>query len=129
MIFKGGNKNVAIAVENGHVIKENLESSIELYPDQNFEYYNYADIFTAISRIYAGNDNIRVDGNNVFIRKEKSTFSAVPAIYMVNGKRALEIGDILTSEIKSIEIIPDGSSKYGTGAANGVVLVTTNQNK
>jgi hypothetical protein len=129
MIFKGGNKNIDLAVENSHVLKENLEKSIELYPDQNFEYYNYADIFTAISRIYAGNDNIRVTGNNVFIRKEKSTFSAVPAIYMVNGKRALEIGDILTSEIKSIEIIPDGSSIYGAGAANGVVMITTIQNK
>jgi hypothetical protein len=129
MIFKGGNKNVAVAVENGHVSKENLENSIELYPDQNFEYYNYADIFTAISRIYVGNDNIRVAGNEVYVRKEKSTFSAVPAIFIVNGKLALEIGDILTSNIESIEIIPDGSSKYGPGAANGVVLVTTVQNK
>jgi TonB-dependent starch-binding outer membrane protein SusC len=129
MIFKGGNKNVAVAVENGHVSKENLEKSIEQYPDQNFEYYNYADIFTAISRIYVGNDNIRVAGNEVYVRKEKSTFSAVPAIFIVNGKLALEIGDILTGNIESIEIIPDGSSKYGPGAANGVVFVTTIQNK
>jgi TonB-dependent starch-binding outer membrane protein SusC len=129
MIFKGGNKNVAVAVENGHVSKENLEKSIEQYPDQNFEYYNYADIFTAISRIYVGNDNIRVAGKEVYVRKEKSTFSAVPAIFIVNGRMALEIGDILTGNIESIEIIPDGSSKYGPGAANGVVLVTTIQNK
>lgn len=129
MIFKGGNKNIAVAVDNGHVSKENLESSIELYPDQNFEYYNYADIFTAISRIYAGNDNIRVAGKEVFVRKEAGTFSAVPALFMVNGRRAIEISDILTSEIESIEIIPDGSSKYGPGAANGVVLVTTIQNR
>jgi TonB-dependent starch-binding outer membrane protein SusC len=129
IIFKGGNKNVAVAVENGHVSKENLEKSIEQYPDQNFEYYNYADIFTAISRIYVGNDNIRVAGNEVYVRKEKSTFSAVPAIFIVNGRMALEIGDILTGNIESIEIIPDGSSKYGPGAANGVVLVTTFQNK
>ena len=129
LIFKGGNKNIDLAVENGHVSKENLEKSIELYPDQNFEYYNYADIFTAISRIYAGNDNIKVAGKEVFVRKEASTFSAVPALFMVNGRRAIEISDILTSEIESIEIIPDGSSKYGPGAANGVVLVTTVQNK
>jgi TonB-dependent starch-binding outer membrane protein SusC len=129
IIFKGGNKNVAVAVENGHVSKENLEKSIEQYPDQNFEYYNYADIFTAISRIYVGNDNIRVAGKEVYVRKEKSTFSAVPAIFIVNGRMALEIGDILTGNIESIEIIPDGSSKYGPGAANGVVLVTTFQNK
>jgi hypothetical protein len=125
MIFKGGNKNIDLAIENGHVSKENLENSIKLYPDQNYEYYNYADIFTAISKIYAGNDNIRVSGKEVYVRKEKSTFSAVPAIFIVNGKLALEISDILTSNIESIEIIPDGVSKYGPGAANGVVLVTT----
>lgn len=129
MIFKGGNKNIALAVENGHVSKENLENSIKLYPDQNYEYYNYADVFAAISKIYAGNDNIKVTGKDVFVRKENSTFSAVPAIFILNGRRALEISDILTSDIKSIEIIPDGSSKYGPGAANGVVLVTTVQNK
>lgn len=124
MIFKGGNKNIALAIENGHVSKENLEESIKLHSDQNYEYYNYADVFTAISRIYAGNDNIKVNGKEVFVRKEASTFSAVPAIFIVNGRLALEISDILTSEIESIEIIPDGSSKYGPGAANGVVLIT-----
>lgn len=129
LIFKDGNKNSALAVENGHVSKENLDKSIALYPDQNFEYYNYADIFTAISRIYAGNDNIRVTGKEVFVRKENSTFSAVPALFMVNGRRAIEISDILTSDIESIEIIPDGTSMYGPGAANGVVLVTTIKNK
>ena len=46
---------------------------------------------------------------------------------MVNGKRALDLSEILTGDIVSIEIIPDGSSKYGPGAANGVVLVTTLQ--
>jgi len=129
MIFKGGNKNIALAFENGHVSKENLEKSIELYPDQNFEYYGYADIFSAISKIYAGNDNIKVNGKDVFVRKEKSTFSAAPAVFIVNGRMALEIGDILTGTIESIEIIPDGSSKYGPRAANGVVFITTNQNK
>jgi TonB-dependent SusC/RagA subfamily outer membrane receptor len=129
LIFKGGNKNIALAVDNGHVSKENLDKSIALYPDQNFEYYNYADIFTAISRIYAGNDNIKVNGKEVYVRKENSTFSAVPAIFIVNGKRALDLSEILTGDIESIEIIPDGSSKYGNGAANGVVLVTTIQNK
>lgn len=124
LIFKGGNKNMELAVVNGHTSKERLESSVELHPDQNFEYYNYSDIFTAISRIYAGNDNIRVSGKEVYVRKEQSTFSAVPAIFIVNGRRALEISDILTSDIESIEIIPDGSSKYGPGAANGVVLIT-----
>ena len=125
MIFKGGEKNMKLAVENDHVNKEDLENSISLYPDQNYEYFNYADIFSAISKIYAGNDNIKVRGNEVYVRKEKSTFSAAPAIFIVNGKLALEIKDILPGDIESIEIIPDGSKQYGPGAANGVVFIKT----
>ena len=123
MIFKGGNKNFALAVENGHVSKENLDKSFALHPDQNFEYYNYADIFTAISKIYASNDNVNVRGNSVYIRAENSSFSSYPAIFIVNGKLALEISDILPSDIESIELVPDGSSLYGPGAANGVVII------
>jgi hypothetical protein len=125
LIFKGGDKNMALATENGHVVKEDLENSVKMYPDQNYEYFNYPDIFTAIEKIYAGNDNISVKGKEVFIKKKNSTFSAVPAIIIVNGKLALDVSNILTNQIESIEIIPDGSTKYGPGAANGVVLITT----
>lgn len=125
MIFKGGNKNIALAVENKHVTKEKLENSIQVYADQNYEYYNYTDVPNAISRIYAGNDNISVRGNQVFVRKDNSSASSYPAIWIVNGKLALDVSNIMTRDIESIEIIPDGSSKYGAGAANGVVMITT----
>lgn len=125
MIFKGGNKNIALAVEGNHVSLENLENEIKLHSDQNVEYYNYPDIFTAINRIYASNDDIIVRNNNVYVRKENSQFSSYPAIFIVNGKLALEIKDIMPRDIESIEIIPDGSKQYGPGAANGAVLITT----
>jgi hypothetical protein len=126
MIFNGGEKNIIKAVENGHVSKKELENSILLYPDQNYEYYNYPDIFNAISKIYAGNDNITVRGNAVYVRSGNATFSRSPAIFILNGKLALDVSDILPRDIESIEIIPDGSSQYGPGAANGVVFITTN---
>lgn len=127
MIFKGGDKNIALAVDNNIVTKEKLENSIKLHPDQNYEYYNYPDIYSAIDRIYASNHNINVRGNSVYVRKEQNIGSAYPAIYIVNGNLALDIRDIQTRDIESIEIIPDGSDKYGPGAANGVVLITTIQ--
>ncbi len=125
MIFKGGDKNVALATDNGIVTKEKLENSIQLHADQNYEYFSYPDVLTAIGKIYAGNDNISVGGGGVYVRNDKNTFSAVPAIFIVNGKLALDLSNITTRDIESIEIIPDGSSKYGPGAANGVVLITT----
>jgi hypothetical protein len=128
LIFKGGDKNIRLATENEHVAKDDLKKSIELYYDQNVEYFNYPDIFTAIDRIYIGNDNIKVKGRSVFVRTENEPFSAVPAIFIVNEKLALEIHDIMPSDIERIEIIPDGSAQYGPGAANGVVLIKTVKN-
>lgn len=126
MIFKGGEKNMNLAVENNHVSKADLENSISTHPDQNYEYFTYPNIFDAISKIYASDDNISVRGRRVFVKHENSTFSASPAIWILNGKMALDVSDILTGNIESIEIIPDGSSQYGPGAANGVVFITTN---
>jgi len=125
LIFKGGDKNIQLATENEHLAMEDLKKSIELHFDQNVEYFNYPDIFTAIDRIYISDDNIRVKGRSVFVRTENEPFSAVPAIFIVNEKLALEIHDIMPSDIERIEIIADGSSQYGPGAANGVVRVTT----
>ncbi len=127
MIFKGGDKNMAVAVQSNHVKKEDLEYSIQNHPDQNFEYYNYPDVFTAICRVYAGNDNIRVMADGVHVRNDKNTFSAAPAIFIVDGNLALDLQDIQPRDVESIEIIPDGSKQYGPGAANGVVLITTNR--
>ena len=125
LIFSGGEKNIQLATENDHVSKADLENAIQIHSDQNVEYFSFPDVFTAIDRIYKGNDNIRVLGQSVFVRSENQTFSAAPAIFIVNGKLALEIKDIMPADIERIEIIPDGSQQYGPGAANGVVFINT----
>lgn len=128
LIFKGGQKNEIMAVENGHVSREDLALCISTQSDQNYEYFNYPDIFSAISRIYASDDNVKVRGNEVYIRSENASFSSYPAIFIVNGKLALDLSNILTRDIESIELIPDGSRQYGPGAANGVVSIKTLNN-
>ena len=128
MIFKGGPKNEKLAVENGYVSAEDLALCISTQADQNYEYYNYPDIFSAISKIYASDDNVKVRGNEVYIRTKNASFSSYPAIFIVNGKLALDLSNILTRDIESIELIPDGSRQYGPGAANGAVIIKTVNN-
>jgi hypothetical protein len=125
MIFKGGPKNENLAVENGHVSKADLVLRISTQSDQNYEYYNYPDILSAISKIYASDDKVKVGGGGVYIRSGNSSFSNYPAIFIVNGKLALDLSNIVPRDIESIELMPDGSKQYGPGAANGVVLVKT----
>ena len=125
MIFKGGEKNMNLAVENGHVTKEDLEFSIKNHPHLNYQYFGYENIYEAIDKIWASDLNVKVRGRSVFVRKEKSTFSGTPAIFIVNGKLSLDVSDMLTSNIESIEIIPDGSDQYGPNASHGVVFVKT----
>lgn len=125
MIINEGVKNMQAAVSTGHVTEEKLNNSIQNFPEYNHNYYNYTDVFSAIKRIYAGNQNISVRENSVFVRKENSLFSASPAIFIIDGKLALEISDILMGNIEAIKIIPDGSARYGIRASSGVVIIST----
>ena len=80
------------AVNGEHVDEAQLKEAIELFPEYNFNFYNYSDIFTLISKVYQDNYNIDVRGNSVFVRKDnRENFSRTPAVYIVNGRPALEI--------------------------------------
>ncbi len=126
MIFNESSKNVKEAVAAGHVSEESLLHSINEFHEYNYHYYNYADIFTLIDKIYEDNFDIKVNDKTVFVRPDnKSNFPPTPAIFMVNGKVALEIADILPANIQTLKVIADGSSRFGRMAANGVVIITT----
>jgi len=126
MILKTGSKSQEAAVNNGHVTEDDLLQSIESFPEYNFNYYNYPDVYTLIDKIYQNNYNISVHGNSVYVRKDyHSNFSRAPAIYIVDGKAALEIKDILPRNIETLKVIPDGSKIYGPRAIGGVVKIST----
>lgn len=126
LIFRGSNKNVQKAVEAGHVEKDRLMNSIEHEHEYNFEYYNYASIFEAIDKLYEDNYDIEVRGGSVYVRPDnKSSFPTSPAVFIVNGRLALDLSTIQTRDIKLIKVIPDGSARYGARAANGAVLIST----
>jgi len=126
LIFREGDKNIEKAVEAGHVTKQQLLNSIEQQHEYNFEYYNYASIFEAIDKLYEDNYDIEVRGRSVFVRPDnKSSFPTSPAVFIVNGRLALDLSTLQTRDIKLIKVIPDGSARYGARAANGAVLITT----
>jgi len=79
MIFKVGTKTQHAAITTDHVSKEKLISSTETFSEYNYNYYT--DLFTAIDRIYAGNDNINVSDNSVYVPSENSYFSCLPVIF------------------------------------------------
>lgn len=126
LIFKGGAKSQEEAVGSSHVSEEQLLHSIETYPEYNFNYYNYPDVYTLIDKIYQDNYNINVRDNAVYARKDsRSNFSQTPAIYVVNGRVAFEIKDILPRDIKTIKVLTDATDEYGPSAVGGVVKITT----
>lgn len=128
LIITDHEKNRVAAVEGKHISLEKLEANFINHPEYNFNYFNYPDVFTAIARINAGNDKIRVFGNQVFIRDENSNFSQSPAIFIVNGQLALDINDLQTRDIETIKIIADGSARYGIRASSGAVIISTFKN-
>lgn len=125
MIITDHEKNRVAAVEGLHISKEKLEENFINYPEYNYNYFNYPDVFNAIARINAGNDNIRISGNQVFVRDENSVFSQSPAIFILNGQLALDINDLQTRDIETIKIISDGSARYGIRASSGAVIIST----
>lgn len=129
MLFIDREKNQIASVKNGHITQEKLLNSIQSYPEYNYNYNTYPDIFTAIDRIYASNDKIRVQGEAVYISSNNFGSSQnISAIYIVNGKRSLDISQLLMRNIESIKVIPDGSTEYGLNASEGVVIITTLKN-
>ena len=126
MIFKGGSKSQEAAISSSHVTEEQLKESMELFPEYNFDFYNYPDVYTLIDKVYQDNYNINVSGHSVFVRKDNhSNFPITPAIYIVNGRIALDINDILPTNIETLKVTPDGSNEYGPRAVGGVVKITT----
>ena len=67
-----------------------------------------------------------LSGNKLLIRGVNSINASTDPLILVDG---VEIGDISTlspSEVKSMEVIKDGTAAiYGVRGANGVILITT----
>jgi len=125
LIFIDTEKNRKIAIGYGYVNERDLLYAVSNLEDENNEFCNYSNIFDLINGRFAG---VTVNNRAVYIRGQNSINLSNEALYVVDGMINSTIDWIPPCDIKSINVLKDGSAAiYGARGSNGVVLIETRQ--
>ncbi len=126
--LKSDPKSVEYAVGYGYIKEADKLNAISNLNNNDMDFSKYKDIYDLISGRFSG---VRVVDGQIIVRG-KNTFdnsmSSNAALIIVNGvpENSSILGSIPTDQVKSIDIIKDGSSAiYGVQGANGVVIIET----
>lgn len=66
------------------------------------------------------------DGYRYLIRGANSFYGSTEPLFLVDGIETDNIDNINPLEVRSVEVLKDGSASiYGTRGANGVIMITT----
>lgn len=80
----------------------------------------YTSIYTLIQEMFTG---VEVDNGRIVVRGV-SSFSQNPPLFVVDGSYVNSIAFVNPVEVKSIELIKDGTAAlYGARGANGVIVI------
>ena len=121
--FINTQKNRDIAVGYGYVKESDLTAAISQLEQKNDEFCHYKDIYGVIVGRFAG---VTVENGEVIIRGRQTFYGSGEALYVVDGIVVNSINWIVPCDIKTINIIKDGSAAiYGSRGANGVVIIET----
>jgi TonB-dependent SusC/RagA subfamily outer membrane receptor len=116
-------RNRDVAVGYGYVKERDLTAAISQLEQENNEFCHYKDIFDVIVGRFAG---VTVENGQVIIRGRQTFYGSDEALYVVDGMVVNSINWIPPCDIKTINIIKDGSAAtYGSRGANGVVIIET----
>ncbi|QGY42650.1 TonB-dependent receptor plug domain-containing protein [Maribellus comscasis] len=126
LVLKPGPKSREHAVGYGHVSDVNRLNALSNLNDDDLDFSKYTDIYEILRGRFSG---VRVVDGEVIVRG-KNTFDSFnnAALIVVDGVQRDEsaLSNIPTDQVKSIDIIKDGSSAiYGVQGANGVVVIET----
>jgi TonB-dependent SusC/RagA subfamily outer membrane receptor len=119
-----GEKGRAYAIGYGHVLDEDKLNAVSQMTQDDVDFSKYSTMYDLIRGKFAG---VQVIGNQVIIRgiKGNSNSAALIVVDGVSRNRSV-LSAITPSQVKSINIIKDGSSAvYGIKGANGVVVIET----
>lgn len=124
--LKPGPKSREYAVGYGHVKDVDRLNAISNLNDDDIDFSKYTDIYDVLRGRFSG---VRIENGQVIVRG-KNTFdnSTNAALIVVDGVQRDEsaLSNIPTDQLKSIDVIKDGSSAiYGVQGANGVVVIQT----
>ncbi len=123
--LKPGEKNREIAIGYGHVTDRNKLNALSSLNNDDVDFSQYSTIYELIKGRFAG---VQVSNGEIIIRGINSINSSSAALIVVDGVPTNEsvLNSIPPSQVKSIDVIKDGSSAiYGSRGANGVVLIET----
>lgn len=83
----------------------------------------YADIYDYLRGRAPG---VQVIGKSIRVRGISSPTGSSDPLILVDGIAVTDISSIYPGDVKSVEVIKDGTAAiYGNRGANGVVLITT----
>ena len=83
----------------------------------------YADIYEYLRGRVPG---VQVVGKSIRVRGISSPTGNSDPLILVDGMEVTDVSGIYPGDIKSVEVIKDGTAAiYGNRGANGVVLITT----
>ncbi len=125
--------NDVVVIGYGTQRKKDLTGSISTVDSKVITKVATNDVLKAIQGQMAG---VNVNGSgqpgagmNIQIRGASSLNNNSP-LYIVDGVQTA-VGDLVTSDIESIQVLKDGSaaSIYGVRAMNGVVIITTKRGR
>lgn len=84
----------------------------------------YSNIYAYIAARCPG---VQVVGNKIYIRGKGTVLSSTEPLYVVDGVTVDDIDWINPNDVKTIDVVKDGSD-YGVRGANGVIVITTKKN-
>ena len=122
--IKPGEKNRQYAIGYGTVSEsDKLYASSNLTP-KDADFSSYSNILELIHARFPG---VEIKNGEIIMRGTQSFQSSNAALIILNNMPVDNsiLSGIRPSEIKSIDVLRDGSSVYGSRGANGVVIIET----
>lgn len=108
----------------GTIDKEALTSSVSTLKSDRKKTETYLTIYDYLRGRVPG--VVVSPDNRILIRGINSINSTSDPLILVDGQEVTTINSLNPADIKSVDVIKDGSSAiYGVRGANGVILITT----
>jgi len=123
--LKPGDKNREIAIGYGYVLDSEKLNAVASLNNDDFDFSSYSNIFEMVQGRFAG---VQVVNGEFVIRGVNSINSDIYALVILDGTQVNSgvLGSISPTEVKSINVIKDGSAAiYGSRGSNGVVIIET----
>jgi len=134
-----GSSNVeldeVVAIGYGTTKKRDLTGSVASIKGESIAKQATINVSQALQGTIPGMSVVNTTGTpgsgaNIIIRGQGS-FSNTPPLVVIDGVIGGDLNTLETNDISSLEVLKDASSAaiYGSRAANGVIIITTNRGK